>query len=157
MTQEIIRHKKVKFVQWWIIFCILYITVVLAIKVIELVYKYEINAIVGFFLVLYMFLFLFLYWQMHYYEYTFIKGHLIIREILGKKEKYTLIIPFDHILKISDQELNKTYRYHKKKKCIKYWMPKYSLYFIEYDDYMDISLIKIQCSHEFIQSLNKHI
>lgn|GEM_PF-1021264 len=156
MTQEIIKHKKLRFFQWCIVFIILYIAVVSIIGMIELVSKYEVNRIIDFFIVLYLFIFIFLYWQMHSYQYEITEGYLIIREILGKKEKYILMIPFEHIISVSEQRKNKEYRYQKKKSCVKHWMPKYFVYFIEYDDYMDISLIQLQCSHEFIQSLNRH-
>ncbi|WZL81545.1 hypothetical protein QBE53_00050 [Vallitaleaceae bacterium 9-2] len=157
MIQEIIRHKKLTLFQWWIIFIILFMAVVSITEIIEIIGKYEINRIIDFFIVLYLYIFIFLYWQMHYYQYEIIDGHLVIKEFLGKKEKYTLIIPFSHIISLSMQSSKTVSKYHKKKTCKKHWMVGYNVYFIEYDDYMDVSLLEFQCSHEFIQSLNRHI
>lgn len=106
---------------------------------------------------LYIYLMFILRKQLLYYEFTIKDEHLIVKEYLSKREKTLLIVPFSHILSIENLQQHKDRYYNKRMRISIRGMKDRGVHYIEYDDYADISLLKIQCSDEFIDEVCKHI
>jgi hypothetical protein len=95
--------------------------------------------------------------QLLYYEYTLLEDVLIIKEYLSKREKTLLIIPIKNILTIDKEQQHKNSFFNKRKKIIKRHIENTQMFYIEYDDYADISLLELQCSKSFIEKVCKRI
>ena len=157
VEQEVLRQKKLSIFVLIFIFIVLYVIIIgfflWANKYINL----GVGNLVAQIIFLYIYLMFVMRTQLLYYEYTLIEDSLIIKEYLSKREKTLLIIPIDNILTINKEQQHNNSFFNKRRKIIKKNIKNTELFYIEYDDYADISLLKLQCSKSFIDKVCKYI
>lgn len=155
MKKEILRYKQLGIIPLLVLFFAIYIVVIL---IFSLLNDY-VNLGVGPFLVklfvFYVFLMYLLRVQLHSYEFVFHNKQLIIKEYLSKREKTLAVIPLNMIVTISMEKKHNDRYYHKRKKFIKRHIKNTRMFYIEYDDSTDISLVQLQTSEEFYEALCK--
>lgn len=157
MKQEILRHKKLNFIVLLLLFFILYILVIAVFEIANRLIHLGVGLSIAQVIFLYIYLMFIMRTQLLYYEYTVVDDVLIIKEFLSKREKTLLIIPLKNILSVETEQQHKDNFFNKRKKIVKRHIKNTKLFYIEYDDYADISLLKLQCSEDFIINVCKHI
>lgn len=154
MEKEILRYRKYSMIQIILLFFVGYF---LTLFIFSLLNEF-LNLGFGVLLQQIIFLFIFLWYvlrtQLHYYVLELGKGQFIVREFVGKKEKYIMMIPIKHIISVTESKKKKDRFYHKRKKIIKRFLKNQVELYIEYDDYEDISLFHIRCSNKFFTNLS---
>lgn len=157
MKQEILRHKKLNIFVLFFIFFVLYFLVIGIIEIGNRTINLGVGIFISQIIVLYIYLMFILRTQLLYYEYSIIDDHLIVKEFLSRREKTLVIIPLKHILSVESEQQHKNSYYNKIRKVSKRYIKNTKIFFVEYDDYADISLLKMTCSQEFIKSVCIHI
>ena len=157
MKQEVLRQKKFNIFVLIFVFFLFYIFIIglftLANKFINL----GVGSLISHIIFLYVYLMFVMRTQLLYYEYTLIEDSLIIKEYLSKREKTLIIIPLTNILTIDKEQQHNNSYFNKRRKIVKRHVDNTEMFYIEYDDYADISLLKLQCTKSFIDIVCKHI
>jgi len=152
---EVLKHPKKSFLVLVIGFIIIYIIIMVMINMANKLVNLGASQLIGQLIALYLYLMYMLRHQLQYYEYTIVDGCFIIKEYLSKREKTLLIVETSNIISINAQQKNKRSFYNKIKKIEKKHIVGTQMYYIEYDDHVDISLLKLVCSEAFIKELIK--
>lgn len=157
MEQEVLRQRKLNIFVLIFIFLLLYVLIIGSLTLANSNLNLGLGSLVSHIIFLYVYLMFVMRTQLLYYEYTLIEDSLIIKEYLSKREKTLIIIPLTNILTIDNEQQHKNSFFNKRRKIVKRNVKNTKVFYIEYDDYADISLLKLQCSQKFINRVCKHI
>lgn len=155
MKKEILRYKQLGIIPLTALFIAIYIVVILIFSFLNDVINLGVGPLLVKLFVFYIFLMYLLRIQLHSYEFIYLNKQLIIKEYLSKREKTLAVIPMNMIVSISMEKKHKDRYYHKRKKFIKRHIKNTRMFYIEYDDSTDISLVKLQTSEEFYETICK--
>jgi len=157
VEQEVLRHKKINIGGLVVIFILLYVITIGFFTLANQFINLGVGGLISHIIFLYVYLMFVMRTQLLYYEYTLIEDSLIIKEYLSKREKTLLIIPYNNILTIDKEQQHNNSFFNKRRKIVKRHLKNTEMFYIEYDDYADISLLKLQCSKDFIERVCKRI
>lgn len=157
MEKEVLRQKKFNIFVLIVVFILLYILIIGFFTLANRYLNLGVGSILSHIILLYVYLMFVMRTQLLYYEYTLIEDSLIIKEYLSKREKTLIIIPLDNILTIDKEQQHNNSFFNKRRRIVKRHVQNTDMFYIEYDDYADISLLKIQCSKSFIDRVCKRI
>lgn len=153
MKKEVLRYKQLGFIPLLALFFVIYFLIVLLFTILNDYVNLGVGPFIVKLIVFYIFLMYLLRIQLHSYEIIFQNKQLIIKEYLSKREKTLAVIPMNMIVSVSKEKKHKDAYYHKRKKFIKRHIKNTLLFYIEYDDLTDISLVQLQTSEEFYEFL----
>lgn len=157
MEQEVLRQRKLNIVVLIVIFVLFYSLIIGFFTLANRYINLGVGGLISHIIFLYVYLMFVMRTQLLYYEYTLREDSLVIKEYLSKREKTLLIIPLDNILTIDKEQQHNNSFFNKRLKIVKRYIDNTETFYIEYDDYADISLLKIQCSKSFIDKVCKYI
>jgi hypothetical protein len=157
VEQEVLRQRKLSIFVLIAIFILLYVLIIGFFTLANRFINLGVGNLISHIIFLYIYLMFVMRTQLLYYEYTLLEDSLIIKEYLSKREKTLLIIPLDNILTIDQEQQHNNSFFNKRRKIVKKHVENTEMFYIEYDDYADISLLKIQCSKSFIDRVCKFI
>jgi len=157
VEQEILRQRKLNIVVLVVIFILFYILIIGFFTLANRYINLGVGSLISHIIFLYVYLMFIMRTQLLYYEYILREDSLVIKEYLSKREKTLLIISLDHILTIDKEQQHNNSFFNKRRKIVKRYSNNTETFYIEYDDYADISLLKIQCSKSFIDKVCKYI
>ncbi len=158
MKQELIRHRKYHLFVLIVIFFMTYILVMASIDLLNETINLGAGPVIAQIIFLYIYLMFILRHQLHGYIYSIEEdssgeAYLRVEDFLSKRRKTLVIIPLKLILSIDKTKKYKRNRYNKVLVTRKSHIKNTSLYYIEYDDMTDVSLLKMTCSEEFVEAL----
>lgn len=154
MEKETLRYRKLSMFQLILLFFITYFCTIFIFSLLNEFINLGFGILLQQVIYLFVFLLFILRTQLHYFILELSKTHFTVREYIGKKEKYVMIIPKKHIVSVTDFQKNKDRYYNKRKKIVKAFLKNQNTCYIEYDDFEDISLFKIRCSKKFLTNLS---
>jgi len=155
VKKEVLRYKPLGVVPLFVLFILFYIVSAIGFSLLNEFFNLGIGPFIVKLIIFYIILMYLLRVQLHSYEFSLQNKQLMIKEFVAKREKVLAVIPFDMIVSITEEKQHEDKYYHKRKKFIKRHIKNTQMFYIEYDDYTDISLIKIQISSEFYTLLRQ--
>lgn len=157
MKKEVLKYRKINIFILIALFVTVYAIVIIIFEILNRLLNLGVGLFIAQIVSLYIYLMFILRTQLHSYELHLQEDQLIVKEFLSKREKTLVAIAYSSIESISKEQKHKDSYYHKKRKIIKKHIKNTKLFYIEYDDFIDISLIKLQCSDSFIEELTNRV
>lgn len=157
MKKEVLRYKQLGMISLIALFFVIYFSIVILFSLLNDYINLGVGPFIVKLFVFYVILMYLLRVQLHSYELILQNKQLIIKEYISKREKLLASIPCHMIVSVSSEKLHDDRYYNKRKKVVKRHIKNTQMFYIEYDDSTDISLIKVQMSSDFKETLSKYL